>query len=94
MDSPGGSLTLARRGAYVKLVNTTSFCLNRANPEESNRWGPCLRANEERTFLPLLRAHNSEDRTFLLPPAAGACKNTHEGYLAAIDDDEDAGVAY
>ena len=66
MDCDAGSFTLAPRAAGVKLVVGTAggdIRLSRAGQDSEESKGPFLRTN------------NSEDRTFLLPPApAAACK--------------------
>lgn len=66
MDCDAGGFTLAPRAAGVKLVVGTAggdIRLSRAGQDSEESKGPFLRTN------------NSEDRTFLLPPApAAACK--------------------
>jgi hypothetical protein len=66
MDCDAGGFTLAPRTAGGKLVVGTAggdIRLSRAGQDSEESKGPFLRTN------------NSEDRTFLLPPApAAACK--------------------
>lgn len=63
MEVDAGMFTLARWAAGVKLVNASDIRLSRAD------------GDFEASNLPIVRANNSEDRTFLLPPApAAACK--------------------
>ncbi len=53
---------LARWAAGVKLVNASDMRLSRAD------------GDFEASNLPIVRANNSEDRTFLLPPAPAAAR--------------------
>jgi hypothetical protein len=63
MEVDAGMFTLARWAAGVKLVNASDIRLSRAD------------GDFEASNLPIVRANNSEDRTFLLPLApAAACK--------------------
>ena len=63
MEEDAGMFTLARWAAGVKFVNASDIRLSRAD------------GNFEASNLPIVRANNSEDRTFLLPPApAAACE--------------------